>query len=145
MMIRTLAVGVALAALVSGAASAAPQAKASAAMAGPSQPIPYAQLDAYLKASPKQRASKDWWSGSASTGASTDTSATAPATDTSASTSTSTTTDTSVNPSASTSMPSDSSTSMPSTPPTMPDSATPAPGSNLPGSTTTPGAPTEPK
>jgi hypothetical protein len=34
---------------------------------------------------------------------------------------------------------------MPATPPTMPDSATPAPGSNLPGSTTTPGAPTEPK
>ena len=137
MMIRTLAAGVALAALVSGAAVAAPQAKAAAAI-GPSQPIPYAQLDAYLKASPKVRASKDWWSGSASTGMSTDTAATAPA-------STSTTTDTSVNPSASTSMPSDSSTSMPSTPPTMPDSATPAPGSNLPGSTTTPGAPTEPK
>ena len=141
MMIRTLAVGVALAALVSGAASAAPQAKA---MPGsPKQPIPYAQLDAYLKASPKQRASKDWWSGSASTGASTDTSATAPAADTSATTST--TTDTSVNPSASTSMPSDSSTSMPSTPPTLPEATTPAPGSNLPGSTTTPGAPTEPK
>jgi hypothetical protein len=143
MMIRTLAAGVALAALVSGAASAAPQSKGSAAVAGPSQPIPYAQLDAYLKASPKTRASKDWWSGSASTGMSADTSATAPATSTS--TSTSTTTDTSVNPSTSTSMPSDSSTSMPSTPPTMPDSATPAPGSNLPGSTTTPGAPTEPK
>ena len=131
MMIRTLAVGVALAALVSGAASAAPQgkAKASAAVAGPSQPIPYAQLDAYLKASPKARASKDWWSGSASTGMSADTSATAPATST---TTTSTTTDTSVNPSASTSMPSDSSTSMPATPPTAPDATTPA-------------APTEPK
>ena len=78
MMIRTLAVGVALAVLASGAASAAPQGKAktSAAVAGPSQPIPYAQLDAYLKASPKQRASKDWWSGSASTGMSADTSAT---------------------------------------------------------------------
>jgi hypothetical protein len=141
MMIKTLAAGVALTALVSGAAMAAPQAKAnaSAAVAGPSQPIPYAQLDAYLKASPKQRASKDWWSGTASTGASTDTSATAPA----ASTSTSTTTDTSVNPA--TSMPSDSSASMPSTPPTMPDAASPAPGSNLPGSATTPGAPTEPK
>ena len=140
MMIRTLAAGVALAVLVSGAASAAPQASTS-----PKQPIPYAQLDAYLKASPKVRASKDWWSGSASTGTSTDTSATAPATDTSTTTSTTTTTDTSVNPPASTSMPSDSSTSMPATPPTMPDSATPAPGSNLPGSTTTPGAPTEPK
>ncbi|KQY27384.1 hypothetical protein ASD21_15185 [Caulobacter sp. Root1455] len=143
MMIRTLAAGVALAALVSGAASAAPQAKASGVVAGPSQPIPYAQLDAYLKASPKARASKDWWSGSASTGMSADTSAT-----TSTTTTTTTTTpapDTSVNPPASTSMPSDSSTSMPSTPPTMPESGTPAPGSNLPGSTTTPGAPTEPK
>ena len=140
MMIRTLAVGVALAALVSGAATAAPQGKASAAVAGPSQPIPYAQLDAYLKASPKQRASKDWWSGSASTGMSADPSAPAPATST-----TTTTTDTAVNPPASTSMPSDSSTSMPSTPPTMPEATPPAPGSTLPGSTTTPGAPTEPK
>ena len=129
MMIRTLAAGVALAVLVSGAASAAPQASTS-----PKQPIPYAQLDAYLKASPKVRASKDWWSGSATTGVSADTSATMPAA--------STTTDSAVNPAA---MPSDSGTSMPATPPTMPDSATPAPGSNLPGSTTTPGAPTEPK
>ncbi|MDB5477281.1 MAG: hypothetical protein JWP49_2792 [Phenylobacterium sp.] len=38
--------------------------------ASPSQPIPYAQLDAYLKASPSKRASNDWWSGSASTGVS---------------------------------------------------------------------------
>ncbi|WP_235526145.1 hypothetical protein [Caulobacter sp. Root1472] len=146
-MIRTLAAGVALAVLVAGAASAAPQSKGSTAAASPKQPIPYSQLDAYLKASPKTRASKDWWSGSASTGTSTDTSATAPATDTSAtaSTSTSTTTDGSVNPPTSSTMPSDSSTSMPATPPTMPDASTPAPDSNLPGSTTTPGAPTEPK
>ncbi|HWU14264.1 MAG TPA: hypothetical protein VN157_09675, partial [Caulobacter sp.] len=115
MMIRTLAAGVALAVLVAGAASAAPQSKSSAAAASPKQPIPYSQLDAYLKASPKQRASKDWWSGSASTGMSTDTSATAPATDTSASTSTSTTTDGSVNPPTSSTMPSDASTSMPAT------------------------------
>lgn len=136
MMIRTLAVGVALAVLASGAASAAPQgkAKASTAVAGPSQPIPYAQLDAYLKASPKQRAGKDWWSGSASTGMSADTSATMPAASTT--TTTTTTTDTSVNPPAPSS---DSSASMPATPPTMPDATTPAPGSNLPG------APTEPK
>ena len=132
MMIRTLAAGVALSVLVASAAWAGTPSKAST---SPKQPIPYAQLDAYLKASPKERASKDWWSGSASTGASTDTSATAPAT----------TTDTSVNPPASTSMPSDSSTSMPSTPPTLPEASSPAPGSNLPGSTTTPGAPTEPK
>ncbi|WP_372785146.1 hypothetical protein [Phenylobacterium sp.] len=46
--------------------------------AAPKQPIPYSQLGAYLKASPKQRASKDWWSGqeAASTGASANTSAT---------------------------------------------------------------------
>ena len=30
---------------------------------GPKQPIPYAELSAYLKASPSQRAKKDWWSG----------------------------------------------------------------------------------
>lgn len=133
MMIRTLAAGVALAVLVSGAASAAPQSKkAMAPIASPSQPIPYSQLDAYMKASPKARASKDWWSGSASTGTSADTSATLPAAST----------DTSVNPSPS--MPADSSASMPATPPTMPDAMTPAPGSNLPGSPT-PGAPTDPK
>lgn len=141
MMIRTLAAGAALAMLVAGGASAGTH-KGSTASTSPKQPIPYAQLDAYLKASPKERASKDWWSGSASTGMSADTSATT------STTTTATTTpapDTSVNPPASTSMPSDSSTSMPSTPPTMPESSTPAPGSNLPGSTTTPGAPTEPK
>ena len=136
MMIRTLAAGAALAMLVSGAASAAPQAKASAAAAAPKQPIPYSQLDAYLKASPKTRANKDWWSGSASTGTSTDTSATMPATPTAGA-------DTSVNPPAAsmpaTTMPSDSSTTMPATPPTLPEATTPAPGSNLPG------APTEPK
>ena len=140
MMIRTLAAGAALAMLVSGVASAAPQAKPAAA---PKQPIPYSQLDAYLKASPKTRATKDWWSGSASTGTSTDTSATMPAADT---TTTTTTTDTSVNPpAASTTMPSDSSTSMPATPPVLPEGSNPAPGSNLPGSATTPGAPIEQK
>jgi len=142
MMIRTLAAGAALAMLVSGAAFAAPQAKASATAAAPKQPIPYGQLDAYLKASPKTRASKDWWSGSASTGMSADTSATMPAAATD--TSTSTSTGASVNPPTSSTMPSDS-TSMPATPPTMPEGSNPAPGSNLPGSATTPGAPTEQK
>jgi len=126
MMIRTLAVGVALAVLVSGAASAAPQVKASTA---PKQPIPYSQLDAYLKASPKARATKDWWSGSASTGTSTDTSATMPAAPLSDGA-----TNTSVNPPATTTtLPSDSSTSMPATPPVLPEGSNPAPGSNLPG------------
>ena len=40
-------------------------ASCAAAVAGPAQPIPYAQLAAYLKASPKQRATKDWWSAGA--------------------------------------------------------------------------------
>jgi molybdate transport system ATP-binding protein len=142
MMIKTLAAGVALAVLVSGAASAAPQSKtAMTPAASPSQPIPYSQLDAYMKASPKTRASKDWWSGSAATGASTDTSATLPPAP--ADTSAAPLSDGSVNPSAS-SLPSDSSASLPATPPTLPDSAAPDPGSNLPGSPT-PGAPTEPK
>jgi len=47
-------------------------------VAAPKQPIPYSQLDSYLKASPKQRASKDWWNqAEAATGAPANTSATA--------------------------------------------------------------------
>jgi hypothetical protein len=71
-----LAAGVAAVALMGGSAMAAPKAKMGATVASPSQPIPYAQLDAYLKASPKQRATRDWWSGAA-TGAPADTSASA--------------------------------------------------------------------
>ncbi|KRA56765.1 hypothetical protein ASD79_17040 [Caulobacter sp. Root655] len=137
MMLKTLAAGAALAMLVSGAASAAPKAKASAAVAAPKQPIPYAQLDAYLKASPKARANTDWWSGSASTGMSADTSATMPAAPT--------TPDGAVNPPTSSTMPTEPAPAMPATPPTMPDATTPAPGSNLPDTTIPPGAPTEPK
>lgn len=143
MLIRTLAAGAALAMLVSGAATAAPhsKARASAAVASPKEPIPYAQLDAYLKASPKVRASKDWWSGSAATGMSTDTSATMPPAASS--------TDTSVNPStttppaASTTMP-DSSTTMPPAAPTSPDATTPPAAPTTPDATT-PQTPTEPK
>lgn len=43
--------------------------------AEPKQPIPYGELNAYLKASPKQRATHDWWSG-ASTGMAANTAAT---------------------------------------------------------------------
>lgn len=70
-----LAAGTAAIALSAAAVSAAPTAK------GPKQPIPYAELNAYLKASPKVRMHKDWWSGqtaSAETGTSANTSATAP-------------------------------------------------------------------
>jgi len=70
-----LVAGALAAALCAGQALAKHHAAAGAAVAGPKQPIPYAQLDAYLKASPKQRANKDWWSGAAATGAEADTSA----------------------------------------------------------------------
>jgi len=70
-----LAAGAAALALSAGPALAAKSPAKGATAMGPSQPIPYSQLDSYLKASPKQRASKDWWTG-ASTGTGTDTAAT---------------------------------------------------------------------
>ena len=74
-----LAASVAAIALSGGQALAATH--KSAAVAGPKQPIPYAELSAYLKASPKHRATKDWWSGKAlaSTGAAANASATSTA------------------------------------------------------------------
>jgi len=77
MRIILLAAGAAALAITAGPVLAA--SKGATAM-GPKQPIPYSQLTAYLKASPKQRATKDWWSGQevASAGASANTSATAP-------------------------------------------------------------------
>lgn len=147
MLTKTLAATAALSMLVGGGSALAAQPK-SAVAAGPKQPIPYSQLNAYMKASPKARASKDWWSGSAgaSTGLSTDTSATAPAADPTSSMMTpSTPTDTAVNPSPSAAPP-----SLPSTPPTdgapqlggstMSNPSTPGDTTN---SSTTP--PTEPK
>lgn len=63
-------------------AAAAPAVAGSAKLVGPKQPIPYAQLDAYRKASPSERASRDWWAGStgpaAATGSTANVSATAP-------------------------------------------------------------------
>ncbi len=59
-MFRTLIAGAALAALCAVPAAAATKAKGS-----PKAPIPYAQLDAYSKASAKDKASKDWWAGTA--------------------------------------------------------------------------------
>ena len=64
MLTKTLAATAALSMLVGGG-SALAQSKSST-MAGPKQPIPYSQLNAYMKASPKARASKDWWAGSPS-------------------------------------------------------------------------------
>ena len=72
-----LAAGVAATVLSAGSALAATRHHATGgAVAPPKQPIPYAQLNSYLKASPSQRARKDWWSGQmASTGTSANTSA----------------------------------------------------------------------
>lgn len=74
-MMKTLLAGAALALF---AASGSAHAAQSSSMVGPKQPIPYAKLDAYTKASPRARANIDWWAGSAtaSTGMSTDTAAT---------------------------------------------------------------------
>jgi hypothetical protein len=64
-------------ALSAGSALAGGKAKGPT-VAAPKQPIPYSQLDNYLKASPKQRTHKDWWNqADAATGAAADTSATA--------------------------------------------------------------------
>lgn len=60
-----LAAGAAALALSASSALAGPGKNAGRTVAGPKQPIPYAELDSYLKASPKTRASKDWWSGGA--------------------------------------------------------------------------------
>jgi hypothetical protein len=63
---KTILLAAGAAALVLSAGPTLAAAKHSATMAGPKQPIPYSELAAYLKASPKQRMSKDWWSGQTS-------------------------------------------------------------------------------
>jgi len=133
MLTKTLVATAALSMLVGGG-SALAQSRSST-TAGPKQPIPYSKLDAYMKASPKARASKDWWAGSttAPTGMSADTSATAPEILGSSSMSPpmtpSTSTDTSVNPPTTTGAP-----TMPSTPPTY--GGTEPNGSTLPNPAT---------
>ncbi|MBW8816375.1 MAG: hypothetical protein JF588_23390 [Caulobacterales bacterium] len=62
-----LAASVLALALSAGPTLAAKKHAMGGAAAEPKQPIPYSELNAYLKASPKQRATRDWWSG-ASTG-----------------------------------------------------------------------------
>jgi hypothetical protein len=124
--------GAALAMVASGAAIAGPKGKATTTGASPKQPIPYTQLDAYTKATPKQRAAKDWSAGEAATGASTDTSATLPPASTTGSMSGDAAASTAVNPPSN-----DPPPAMPTTPPTNTppdDMMAPNPGSNLPGS-----------
>lgn len=122
MLIKMLTATAAFSLVIGGGAAIAAQSP-STAQTGPKQPIPYSQLDAYTKASPKLRASKDWWAGApqAATGLSTDTAAAAPATtsDPAATAPSSTSSgDTAVNP-----MPSAPPASLPSTPPTDSDPA----------------------
>lgn len=139
MLTKTLAATAALSMLVAGGSALAAQKKMSPTVAGPKAPVPYDQLNAYLKASPKARASKDWWAGSASTGMPADTAATAPATASDPATTAPATpmsSDTSVNPSPTAAPP-----SLPMTPPT---NAAPQPGDpTMPSQPATP--PIEPK
>lgn len=130
MLTKTLAAVAAFSMLVAGGEALAAQKKLSPTVAGPKQPIPYSQLDAYMKASAKTRASKDWWAGSASTGMTSDTSATAPAMP---SATMPPAPDTAVNPAPSAAPP-----SMPVTPPT--DTA-PQPGDPTMPNQPAPGAP----
>jgi hypothetical protein len=72
---KVLIAGVAVAVMATGAVSAKTMKHSTSggAYAAPSQPIPYGQLDGYMKASPKQRAAMS------ANGMGADTSATAPA------------------------------------------------------------------
>jgi len=126
-----LAAGAAAVALSAGPTLAAAK---HAAIAGPKQPIPYSQLSAYLKASPKQRMSKDWWSGQTSVAANADTGATANTSSTTSTPSSSLPGDTTS--SASTTAPS----TAPSLPATPPVDNPPSTAVNPPA-TATPGAP----
>ncbi len=123
MLIKTLAVGAALSILAVGGSALAQTKADTALVTGPKEPIPYSQLDAYLQASPKMRASKDWWVAEAgaapqsATAASVDTAATMPAPSGAMPGDAKTSADTSVNP-----MPD---AAAPTSPPETPPPATP--------------------
>lgn len=76
---KILLVSAATALMAAGASQAATSRHSASAYAEPSQPVPYSQLGAYMKASPRARASKDWSAGmntaSAATGTAANTSA----------------------------------------------------------------------
>ena len=76
MRLKILAASATLAALVVASGAAAAPAARAYATTSPKQPIPYSQLDTYLKASPKLRAKTDWWdTNAASTGSAANTAA----------------------------------------------------------------------
>jgi hypothetical protein len=64
MIMRTLTLTLATlaaAAALAGSAQAQNSGPSSGAYASPPRPIPHSQLDAYLRASPRERATRDWW------------------------------------------------------------------------------------
>ena len=62
---KLLVAGIAVAAMTAAAAQAASTHQSAGAYAEPSQPIAYSSLKSYMKASPSQRAKRDWSGGSA--------------------------------------------------------------------------------
>jgi hypothetical protein len=62
---KILIAGAAIAAMTAVSAYAASSSHNAGAYAGPSQPIAYSSLKSYMKASPSQRAKRDWSGGSA--------------------------------------------------------------------------------
>ena len=78
---KILLAGIAVAAMTGVAAQAASTQQSGGAYGEPSQPVPYSSLKAYMKASPSQRAKRDWSAGAAAsaTNASANASATVPA------------------------------------------------------------------
>jgi hypothetical protein len=79
---KILVAGIAVAAMTAAAAQAASTHQSAGAYAEPAQPIAYSSLKTYMKASPSQRAKRDWSGGSAASAsnAGSNVSATTPAT-----------------------------------------------------------------
>jgi hypothetical protein len=135
---KTILLAAGAAALVLSAGPTLAAAKHSATVAGPKQPIPYSELAAYLKASPKQRMSKDWWSGQTSVASNAAPSSAAPVSTAGADTGAAANTSATSTPSPS--LPGDTpnaSTAAPATPPVN----TPSTTEVNPPASATPGAP----
>jgi hypothetical protein len=138
---KTILLAAGAAALVLSAGPTLAAAKHAATAAGPKQPIPYSQLSAYMKASPKQRMSKDWWSGQTSVAANAAPVPTAGAdTGAAASTSATTATPSPSLPGDTPSAPAPAPSAAPSLPATPPVDNPPSTAVNPPA-TATPGAP----
>lgn len=145
MLTKAFAATITLAIMMMWGQTSAAQKSTAPQTAPPRQPIPYSQLDAYTKATPRARASKDWSVDQAQTGMSPDTSATS-STDLEASPglppATLAAPETAVAPKPSARLP-----SMPNTPPTNEPAIEEKTQPNTAGTPALPpiGAPTEPK